>query len=118
MKSTEQRKFDIERMFRAIGVQPVERTKIGNDEVFIADGFVPPKIIEAGFLKKFEINPGEFTFGVYLTLWWTERFRGMGSIAAFDAFHDPGYSKDEKQQLRVNTAIHLAKKYFEKQKMH
>ena len=118
MKTVEERKDDIERMFSAIGVKPVHRTKILGNEVFIADGFVQPSMIDKGYLRKFEIKPGEFPFGCFLTVWWTEQHKGTGSICACDAMHDPGYSAEEKQKMRINSAVHLATKDMTRRKMH
>ena len=118
MKSPEQRKADIERVFSSVGVKPVYRTKINGEEVFIADGFITPGLINKGYLIKFSVNPGEFPFGCFLTLWWTEQHKGIGAIAVFDAMHDPGYSADEKQNMRIASTIHLAKKDFKRRKMH
>jgi hypothetical protein len=118
MKTVEERKREIEKAFSQVGINPVHRTTIDGNELYIADGFISPALINAGFLIKFSVNPGEFPFGCFLTMWWSDQHKGIGSIAVFDAMHDPGYSPDEKIKMRVNSTIHLARQDFKRRKMH
>ena len=118
MKSPEERKSDIERVFSSVGIKPVHRTKIDGNEVFIADGFVSPVLINKGYLIKFKVEPGEFPFGCFLTLWWTDQHKGVGSVGVYDALHDPGYSPEEKLKMRVATIVQMAKNDFKRRKMH
>ncbi len=118
MKSIDERKSDIERVFSDIGIKPVHRTRIAGEEVFIADGFIPPSLIDKGYLIKFKVEPGEFPFGCFLTLWWTMQHKGIGSVGVYDALHDPGYSPEEKKKMRVATIIEMAKRDFKRRKMH
>lgn len=118
MTSPEERKASIERIFSDVGVKPVHRTRINGEEVFIADGFVSPVVIDQGHLIRFGVNPGEFTFGCFLTLWWTEQHKGIGSVGVFDALHDPGYTPEEKKHMRIASIVELAKRDFKRRKMH
>ena len=118
MKSIDERKSDIERVFTSVGIKPVKRTIIQGEQVFIADGFVGPSMINDGHLRRFNVSPGEFPFGCFLTMWWTEQHKGIGSIGVFDAMHDPGYTPDEKKNMRVATIIEMAKLDFKRRKMH
>lgn len=116
MNTVEDRKSRIERIFSAVGIKPVHRQKIEGEDVYFADGFVSPAMINKGGLAKFQVSPGEFPFGVFLTLWWTDQHKGVGSIAFFDAFHDPGHSKEQKAQMRINTAVTIAQRDIKKRK--
>jgi hypothetical protein len=117
MKSPEERKHDIERVFSSVGIKPVDRLTIDGEEVFIADGFVAPSLINNGYLIKFKVEPGEFPLGCFMTVWWTQQNKGVGSIAFYDALHDPGYSPEEKAKMRVNTVIYLARQDFKRRKL-
>jgi hypothetical protein len=118
MKSIEERKSDLERICSANGIKPVHRTKIDGNEVFIADGFVPPGAINRGHIVRFGVHPGEFPFGCFLTVWWTEQHKGIGSVVVCDAMHDPGYTPEEKVKMRIASTVYLATQDFMRRKMH
>jgi hypothetical protein len=58
----------IETMFRNAGLVPVLRERIGNYDLFIADGFSNPPHFR--FQHKFGIEPDQFPAGMHVTFWW------------------------------------------------
>ena len=118
MTTIEDRKSHIQKVFEQVGVKAVTRRTIDGEEVFLADGFISPTLINKGYLIKFKIEPGEFPFGCFLTLWWTPQHKGLGSVAVFDAMHDPGYSPEEKLKMRIASTLALAKRDFKRRKMY
>lgn len=98
-------KSKIERMCRAAGCPPVARKTVRGREIFIADGFSAQPAVT---FQKFDVEASDFPFGCFGTFWWT--FEGedkfsLGRPLFFDAFHDPGYSADSKQQMRIRAAV-------------
>jgi hypothetical protein len=108
-------KSKIESMCRRAGVLPVERAKVGGTEVFIADGFNA----DAATFRKFDVSKEDFPFGVFATFWWTfedeDKF-SLGRPLFFDAFHDPGYSPESKQKMRIQSALKDAEEQITRRK--
>lgn len=107
-------KDKIERMCRAAGMKPVERAQFQGHELFIADGFSAPPHWR---FRHFGVGPHMYPLGAYMTLWWVskgEENMDAGAMIHCDALHDPGYSKKDKQKLRVNTAVMEATKFLER----
>lgn len=99
----------IERMCRNAGMRPEIREKIGNIDLFIADGFsLPPH----RWFKKFGVEPEDFPFGMYATLWWVskkEDHLDVGQPLFFD--------KMENSKLaRINAARKEARLFVERRK--
>ena len=90
-----------EKILDATGIKPVKRFSVLGEEVFIADGFVPPSM--QTYLSRFNIEKDEFPYGCFMTFWVAEQKGGMGDagFAAFDAFHDSGHSPEAKLDMRV-----------------
>lgn len=109
-------KDKIERMCRAAGMQPVERANFRGYELFVADGFSAPPHWK---FRHFGVGPEAYPFGAYMTLWWIssgEENLDTGAVIHCDAFHDPEYSKADKQRLRINTAIKEATEFLERRR--
>lgn len=87
------------------GVNPVARHKVGQEEVFVADGFVPPP---HHHLERFGVKPDEFPHGCYMTVWWTEHKKGWGGMSFFEPDHDPLLMDSYKQQARINSTLKIA----------
>lgn len=109
-------KNKIESMCRNAGMLPVKRGNIKGVEIFIADGFSPPPHIA---YRRFGIEPTEFPFGMFATLWWISKGDeklDIGQPLFFDAFHDTGYSKEDKQRARINAAMKEARLFLDRRK--
>jgi len=96
---------EFEKILSFAGIVPVARVTIEGEDVFVADGFVPPSKQES--LKRFGVGPMEYPYGCYMTISVSEdKARGWDTqYAVCDAFHDPGYSPETKQGMRVKTII-------------
>lgn len=108
-------KEKLERIFRETGAKPVGRYQAGNYNVFIGDGF---SMIPHRPYTKFGIDPMDFPNGMYVTWWWIGKDEKLdiGQPMFFDAFHDMGYSQNEKQRARVNTALKEARDFLRRRK--
>lgn len=99
-------------MCRNAGMMPVDRGRIEGRSVYIADGFSAPPHHK---FRRFGLEPHEFPFGAFITLWWIEKGEGeldVGAPMIFDAFHNPEYSKETKQIARINTAMNHARDFI------
>lgn len=105
-------KSQFEAALNKTAIKPVYRTKIGDNEVFIADGFVPPSQLR--YLDRFgmKATTDEFPFGAFATIWYAERRVGWCGLAICDAFHDAGDSADGKRKRRINSAVTMAESHF------
>lgn len=102
----------IERMCRLAGLVPARRETLQEHDVFIADGFCA-KPHET--FRRFGVEPGEFPFGCYATIFWTAKGEDLVDIGIplfFDAFHDPSYDKATKHRARLNRASEEAKGFL------
>lgn len=97
-------KDDMERICRSAGMRPEKRETVHGYDVFIADGFSSiPWIV----FRRFGVEPGEFPFGAYVTIWWIGKGEELdvGLPLIFDAFHDLHLPSDARQPARVNRAM-------------
>jgi hypothetical protein len=102
-------KDKLSQALQASPVKSVHRTNIAGREIFIADGFVPPGYLQ--FLERFNMTATkeEFPLGCFATIWYSEvRTGGECGIMLCDAFHDPGHSKEAKQEMRIKKVILMA----------
>jgi hypothetical protein len=100
-------------------VKPVFRTHVGDRELFVADGYVPPQHLK--YLDRFGMpaTPDEYPFGCFATIWYCESRIGLCGIVLCDAFHDPGHSHEAKAYMRIKTAVEMARRDMNRrQKMH
>jgi hypothetical protein len=98
-------KDDIERAFRAGGTAPTLREKMGEYDLFIADGFSRSPHLS---FQRFGIEPDEFPSGMYVTFWWLGRGEKLhiGRPLFFDAADFDSMNKDG----RLNSARDDAKR--------
>jgi hypothetical protein len=109
-------KQKIERMCRAAGMVPAKRETINGVEIFIADGFAAMPHTVFG---RFGVEPGDFPFGCFATLWWASKGDeklDAGQPRFFAAFHDPEIGHGSKQRARINSAMQHAKAFLEARK--
>ncbi len=109
---TETTKGAFEKAFAAIGVRAVGRLRIGNNDVFIADGFVSPAWINRGFLVRFGINPWSYPTGCYVTAWLSGA--GHCGVASFN----PGVDTADKMRARMTIVANLAEDGLRKLKLY
>lgn len=111
-------KHKIEDIARRSGMVPVSRTNIDGAEVFIADGFSSPDLIDVRF-KRFGITKEDFPGGCFATLWWISRQEDkldIGQPLFFELFHDRTMSSEGKKNARINTAVNEAKQFLDMRK--
>jgi hypothetical protein len=111
-------KSKIEEIARRSGMVPVSRTNIDGAEVFIADGFSSPDLIETRF-KRFGITKDDFPGGCFATLWWISRQEDkldIGQPLFFELFHDRTMSSEGKKYARINSATNAAKDFLDSRK--
>src|SRR3990167_4855120 len=109
-------KKTLEKACRAAGMRPVKRGDINGTSVYIADGFSTPPHYK---FRRFGVEPNEFPWGAFVTLWWLERGEGhldVGRPMIFDAFHDPQYSRETRQLARINSALRDARDFMARRK--
>jgi len=77
-------KDEVEQSFRRGGTTPVLREKVGDYDVFIADGFSKPPHLR---LQRFGIEPDQYPGGAYCTIWWCgkDEVLYLGRPIFFDA---------------------------------
>lgn len=98
-------KRDMERICRTGGLQPVARTRMQGREVFVADGESKPPHTA---YRRFGIGPEQFPRGMFVTMWWSARGEeglNCGSFLFCEPDHDPLYSAQGKQELRIKAAV-------------
>lgn len=90
-------------------VKPAYRTRVGNEEVFVADGFVTTDKLR--YLHRFGVKAtaAEFPLGAFATIWFVPRRAGWGGCCVFDANHDPAYSATDKFKMRIRQATEKAR---------
>jgi hypothetical protein len=90
-------KEKLERIFGAVGLQPVSREKAGDYEIFFGEGFSPAPHLR--WQQRGEIEPGEFPNGAFVTFWWIGKDETLffGRPLFFDAI-------DTFQTTRLATA--------------
>lgn len=106
----------IEFICRNAGMKPVKRDSIEGVEIFIADGF---SLAPHRAYRRFGIDEREFPRGMYATLWWASKGDeklDIGQPLFFDVFHDPEYSREDKQRARIAAALKEAGKFLAKRK--
>lgn len=106
-------KTDMERMCRNAAMLPVHRATFDDGrEIFIADGFsLPPHFAH----RHFGVEPKDFPYGCYATMWWAAKGEDelhIGAPLYFDIAHDPSLPRESKQRARVNAAVKHAKDHF------
>ena len=103
-------KDKVETICRNAGIRPETREKIGDVDLFLADGFsLPPHKAYA----KFGITPFEFPHGMYVTLWWVSRDvekLDVGRPLFFDV-------KENSKYARLNAARRDARTFVENRKL-
>lgn len=94
---------------------PERRDTIDGVEVFIADGYSARPELK---FKKFGVEPGEYSWGCYVTLWWISKDDDLdvGQPIFFDAMHDPEFDTTTKKHARINTALKTATEFIERRK--
>ena len=86
-------------------VKPADRRTIGRNQVFVADGFVPPP---HHYLERFGVREGQYPNGVYMTIWWTDQKPQRGGAAFFEPDHDPLLMLSYKKKARINSVLKAA----------
>lgn len=90
-------------------MRPETREKLGEFDLFLADGFsLPPHRAYA----RFGIDPTEFPRGMYVTLWWVSRDvekLDIGQPLFFDV-------KENSKHARLNSARLEARKFLDERK--
>ena len=105
-------KDKVEAIFRAAGLKPEERERVGDYNVFLADGFsLPPHYKVA----RFGVQPHDFPKGCYVTFWWAGRDEKLhaGRPLMFDALHNPGYDLETRKKARLTAALKDAEGHIE-----
>lgn len=108
-------KKKIERLFRSIGVLPVDRETIGGREVFIGDGYSEAPHIP--YVMRGAISPGQFPDGCFVTWWFVTKGEDKldrGAPLFFDPVHDIETLQDHsiRQKGRINAAKIAAQQYI------
>lgn len=102
----------VEGMCRRAGLKPEKRETIKGRSVYVCDGFSAQPHIT---FRRFGVDPGEFSFGAYCTIWWIEGREGefeVGMPMIFDAFHDRHLDMATKKVARINSAIQDAARFI------
>jgi len=110
-------KDKIEQMTSDAGLKPVSREKLGEYDLYIADGF---SLCPHQKHNKFGIQPMDFPNGMYVTMWWVGRGEDGGYMhhLFMDAYNDSEYSWEDKKIMRINAARYDAGKFIETLKNH
>jgi hypothetical protein len=105
----------IERICRSVGLVPEKRVRVGDAEVFVADGRSSPPHMA---YRRFGIAPDDFPGGCYVTLWWVSKGEDLdtGQPLFFELFHNPEYSGAAKKMARINTAVREASGFLNRRK--
>lgn len=106
----------VERAIEGAQMRPVSKQRVGDYEVYIADGYSAQPHLT---YKRFGAEPGEFSFGAYCTIWFVARdedFFEVGAPALYEAFHNPELETGAKQMSRVNTAMKDARAFIKNRK--
>ena len=107
-------KEQLERTFSKSSLKPIHRTRVGNYDVFIADGFVEPAqlpVIQAKF-------GGAIPAGCWATVWFTlGKIASRGGISLCKPEHD-SMSDESKKRARINFAVNAAKDALLGKKLH
>jgi hypothetical protein len=104
----------IERCCRLARMTPEKRARVGEHDVFVADGFHPQPFPA---FERMGVKENEFPMGCYATTWWTAQGEDkveMGTIFFCEPFHDPGYTVETKKQARINTALREAEGFLKR----
>lgn len=108
-------KEQMERVFAAGGVKPVDRVRLRDHDVFIGEGFsLPPHRI----YRRFGVSETDFPRGMFATWWWIGKDEKLdtGQPLFFDTFHNPEYDAATKKIARKNTAIKEAVGFLNRRK--
>ncbi len=96
----------LENVFSRTSIKPVDRTKIGTHEVYIADGFVEAERLPVlqrvfpGAFKAGQVGRDEFPNGCFATVWLTPgKIASRGGVRA---------STDRDQTRRISQIINDA----------
>lgn len=112
-------KDDLDRVLSSSPVKPVLRTIVEGKDIFVADGFVPPSLLPS--LERFGMTAtqDEFPLGCFATLWYCDNKVGWAGIMLCDVLHDYGHSNEARQDMRVKSAVALARdELSKKRRMH
>ncbi len=103
-------KDKLEKSFREAGTAPMLREKMGNYDLFIADGFSNPPHLS---YQRFGIEPNEFPAGMYVTFWFLGKDEHL-HIGRPMFFHIDEF----KLERRLNAARKDAKQALKKLRKH
>jgi hypothetical protein len=108
-------KEKLERIFRAGGVRPVERKRMGDFDIFIGDGF---SLMPHKPYQRFGVDADEFPSGMFVTWWWVGKDEKLdtGQPMFFDVMHNPEYSAEDKKIARINAAMKAATRFIQDRK--
>ena len=107
-------KKNVERMCREAGLFSARREVIKGYDVFVSDGFSAKPSVT---FKRFGVDPGDFSWGAWCTIWWVARGDDhfeVGRPMLFDAFHNSDYDFHTKRQARINSALLDARDFIMK----
>lgn len=106
------RKDDVEEMCLKSGVHAAYRDTFRGYDIFVSDGF---SAFPARDFRRFGVEPGEFPWGAFCTIWWVasgEEHFDAGMPMLFDAFHNPEFDIVTKRRARINTALQEARSFI------
>ncbi len=108
-------KNGIESICRRVGLTPEKRMRVGDSDLFIADGRSSPP---HSYYRRFGVGPDDFPGGCYVTLWVLAKDEKLdtGQPLFFELFHNPEYSGGVKKMARINTAIKEAVGFIARRK--
>lgn len=109
-------KDKIEAMCREAGLRPERRLSMQGFDLLLADGFSLPPHAAWG---KFGVDPDEYPFGCYVTIWWVMKGEDRHYVAQplfFDAFHDRQLDIESKKRARLNAAEKSAAEFLDRRK--
>lgn len=102
----------LERFLSDTPIKPVFRTRVGDLEVYVADGYVTPEMYR-GLDVKFGTSPEveKFPMGCFATVWHSEgKPAGLSGVAYYEAMHDvESVSLNARQAARINRTLELAR---------
>lgn len=107
-------KKKIEKLFRSLGVLPVDRDMIHGREVFIGDGYSSAPHVP--YVRRGALSSGAFPEGCFVTWWWVAKGEDKldrGAPLFFETTHDvDNLALSVRQKGRINAAKVAAERYI------
>lgn len=100
-------KNEVENVFRKTGRKPVSREKMGNYDLYFADGFSQPP--HQSYVSAGGVQSGDFPAGMFVTTWWFGR--GEKLLIGRDLFFNISeFSQDSRLAAAREDALSVYKR--------